>query len=467
MRDQEFKAALDNCLEWIRQGKSLEECVKAYPQHADRLMPFLTSAATLRGMGVPEPSTSGMQRARNNLLTRVAEGSGKEAAVVRGAFKFANIAAVAVAAIFVAGIGFAAAGPGGLFSGSGGDGASEFNSTVISAAPTLLYVQNNDDGQYVYLVLSNQTQYQDANGNAIARTDVRVRDRVWVRAMPSPIGARFFDARLIRLGGPPSEPTAAPPTTQEVTPAPQPTEAPKPTDIPATPKPTDAPVEKTPTPKPTDKPATPKPTEKPVSEKIEFWGVVQIIAPTTIQMQTEWGSKYVHVNGSTQYPAGHPVVGAKVLVLATKQPDGSFVAHKITVKMIEFVGQVTAVNGGTFTVNADGQNKTVLTNGGTSFPNGVPVVGNVVHVFAYKMGDGSYLAKEMTVKTEVESFTGVIVHHDPGTKTIKVDVGGSVKVVCYESAVVEGTLAVGVTVLVEVDHVEGATYFAGLVKVMS
>src|SRR3546814_8265769 len=56
----------------------------------DTLFPDTTLVRSLRGLGVPEPSTSGMQRARNNLLTRVAEGSGKETAVVRGIFEFAN-----------------------------------------------------------------------------------------------------------------------------------------------------------------------------------------------------------------------------------------------------------------------------------------------------------------------------------------------------------------------------------------
>ena len=40
---------------------------------------------------------------------------------------------------------------------------------------------------------------------------------------------------------------------------------------------------------------------------------------------------------------------------------------------------------------------------------------------------------------------------------------------CYENATVYGTLAVGKTVKVKVDHVEGGTYFAapsGYVKVL-
>jgi len=459
MRDQEFRSALDECLELIRQGKSLEQCAKAYPRHADRLMPFLRSAATLRGLGVPEPSTTSMQQARTKLLTRVAEGRGKEAAVLRGIFKFANLTGVAVAAIFVAGMGFvAAAGPGGLFGGSSSSHV-EFRATIISSSPTLLYVQNNDNSQYVYLVLSNQTRYQDANGHAIGRTDVHVRDRVFVRATPSSIGARFFDTHLIRLGGPPSEPTAPP--SHEATPAPEGTKTPAPEATDA-PKPTEKPA----TPKPTDKPATPKPTDKPVSDKVEFWGVVLGISETSLSLQTDMGNVIVHVNGETQYPAGHPFVGVKVWVLGTKQADGSFIGHKITVKTIEFMGQVTAVDGSTFIVNADGYNKTVQTNGETSFPNGVPVVGDTVGVYAYKMGDGSYLAKTMVVKAVVTTFTGVIVEHMPGEFTIKVDVGGTIKVVCYEFGQVQGTLAVGAKVYVEVDHEEAGTFFAGLVKVI-
>jgi hypothetical protein len=127
---------------------------------------------------------------------------------------------------------------------------------------------------------------------------------------------------------------------------------------------------------------------------------------------------------------------------------------------------VTAVSGTTFEVNADGQAKSVRTDGETEFPNGVPVVGNLVAVYAYRMGDGAYLAKTMTVKTEATSFTGVIVQHMPGEFTIKVDVSGTLKIVSYQFSEVQGALVVGATVYVVVDHTEGDTFFAGLVKVM-
>jgi hypothetical protein len=199
---------------------------------------------------------------------------------------------------------------------------------------------------------------------------------------------------------------------------------------------------------------------------MEFAGVVLSVAPSSLVMQTDMGNVVVHVNGETHYPNGHPFVGVKAYVYGTKQGDGSFIGHKVMLKTAEFEGQVKGISGGTFIVNADGHDKTVHTNGATSFPAGMPVVGNTVAVFAYRMGDGSYLATDMTVKNEPEAFTGVIVQHNPGEFTIKVDVSGTHKIVCYEFSEIHGTLAVGVTVYVEVDHIEGGTYFAGLVKVM-
>lgn len=53
--------------------------------------------------------------------------------------------------------------------------------------------------------------------------------------------------------------------------------------------------------------------------------------------------------------------------------------------------------------------------------------------------------------------------------TIWVQVGDVVKAVCYEGANVLGTLGVGATVEVKVDHFDGTTHFtapAGYVKVL-
>jgi hypothetical protein len=460
--ENEFRRALEECLEAVRLGRSPEECAGAYPRFAERLLPLLRSAAALRGLAVPEPTVSSMQKARNALLERVVSGSGKEAAVVRGVFKLANVAGVAVAALFVAGMSLvAAAGPGGLFDGDGEEEThSEFRATVISVAPTLLYVQNTENGEFVFTVLSNQTEFQDAQGRSLARADIQPRARILVRATQSAHGPRFFDAHLIRLMGENPQATKAPTIepTKEAESTPEPTPAP-------TPETTPAPTEKPePTVMPTPK-ETPKPTEKPASQ--EFWGVVLGMSATSLTLQTEMGNVVVRVNNETQYPSGHPVIGAKVLVFGTKQGDGSWIGHRITVKTAEFSGQVSWISGSTIVVKVDGWEKAVQTNGSTAFPNGFPAPGDNVFVYAYKMGDGSYLAIEIGIKPpEPSVFTGMIVKHLPGEFIIKVKVDGVVKVVCYENGDVIGTLVEGATVEVHVDHVEGDTYFAGLVKVL-
>ncbi len=462
MRDNEFRSVLDECLERVRQGQPVDECLKAYPQHAEQLAPYLRSAATLRGLGAPAPAAASMQEARNTLLARVVEG-GRERGVPMGIFKFGNVLAMAVAGLFVASVGvFAAAGGTDIFTGE--DNTQSFDATVISTASTIFYVQT-DANQYLFLHLTNETQYQDAAGHTIGRTDVHVRDHVNVRGTPAE--PRFFNARVVRLIGNGPPPAAATPTDAPV--VVEPTHAPEPAQEP-TPAPTEKPVE---TPKPTEKPAaTPKPTDKPVPPKpdvMEFWGVVTAVADGKVALSTpDYGNVIVYVNGDTQYPDGHPFVGVKVWIRGTKQGDGSVVASKVGFKLADFTGKVVGVNGGTFTVQVDGYPKTVLTNGNTSFPLGVPVVDQTVVVHAAKMGDGSYFAIEMKIKMDAPiSFTGVILEHNAAEFTIKVDVSGTQKIVCFETATVQGTLAVGATVYVEVDHVESGTYFAGLVKVMS
>ena len=84
-------------------------------------------------------------------------------------------------------------------------------------------------------------------------------------------------------------------------------------------------------------------------------------------------------------------------------------------------------------------------------------------VGAYKMSDGTFLAYKVIVKEGV--FSGLITQMGPAPNTIYVNVGGDVKEVCTEFADIIGTLAVGATVEVHVDHTEGSIYFASLVKV--
>jgi hypothetical protein len=159
----------------------------------------------------------------------------------------------------------------------------------------------------------------------------------------------------------------------------------------------------------------------------------------------------------------------KVIVKGTKNADGSFTASYIHVKTAEFSGTIAWVSGSSMGVNAWDTTLTVHWNGQTVFEGPAPQAGKQASVWAYKMGDGSFLAKKVVVKTQSagDYFQGTVISHNPGEFTIQVQVEAQVREVCYEFGDVVGTLAVGKLVKVYVDHVEGPTYFASLVKVLN
>jgi len=359
-------------------------------------------------------------------------------------------------------IGFVAAAGSGVLTGGSNDVA--FNARVVSTSPTLFFVQREDDQSFAYLRFNNGTRFEDASGAAIAWSGIVRNSRVSVEATPSTM-ARFFDTRVVRLMGAASTPTIAP------TPAPTPEPTPAPT-----PEPTPAPTaEPTPKPEPTHEPK-PEPTQepKPTPQFTEFYGVVVEMGESHLVVATDGGNVVVHTSNETQYPNGFPFVGVKVYVAGYKNDDGSVNAVKVMLKGIEFTGKVTAINGSDLIVLADGD-KTVHTNEHTTFPAGLPKVNDFVYVRAWRLGDGTFLATEVKVKPAPSpTFSGVIVGYFPEQFTICVKVAGhsgaqdgpcigfgsDVKTVCYEFAVVEGELAVGKTVDVYKDHLEGNTYFA-------
>ncbi len=501
--DKEFRGILDECLERIRQGQSVEDCLKAYPQQAEQLGPFLRAASILRGLNPPKPSSSTVAAARRRLLERVSGGMGKED-VVKGIFKLAHVAAITVVTLFVAGMGLvAAAGPGGLFSGGGEPDGVTFNARVVSFSSRLWFVQR-DSGDYVWLWV-DEARFEDASGRPLEQMSVQRDDRVFVEATADENSARTFHALLIRM-------------VEEAEPTPTPTPPPEPTATPTA----------TPAPEPT---ATPEPEPEPAPAEVffegwvkeigagsfvlkspdgvrytilfdgetvfttslavgasvrvtawaladgsllarhvevgatEFWGTVLAIGEGSLTLQTDSGTTTVWTGGATFI--GTPFVGVKVWVLGYKQPDGSWNAVKVTVKTIEFMGTVQSFDGSTLVVLSDGVSKTVRTDGNTSYPAGAPSVGSTVSIKAYKMGDGTFLAYEVFVKPQV--FSGVVIANLTAEWTLKVQVGAELKVVCYEFAenkdaiAAAGDLMVGKTVEVHVDHFDGSTYFASKV----
>ncbi|HEU4759501.1 MAG TPA: DUF5666 domain-containing protein, partial [Dehalococcoidia bacterium] len=130
---------------------------------------------------------------------------------------------------------------------------------------------------------------------------------------------------------------------------------------------------------------------------VEFWGTVLGIGETFLSLQTDSGQVTVWTH-EAQF-VGTPFVGVKVWVLGYKQSDGTWLAQKVTVKTIEFLGTVQSFVEGTLLVLSDGATKTVRTDANTSYPAGAPAVGATVDVKAYKMGDGTFLAYEVYVKS--------------------------------------------------------------------
>ena len=501
-----FKRLLEECLERIRQGDSVQSCLDANVEDAAQLQPHLASAAVFRGLRVPVVGT-GKAVARQRLMQSVAAGTGKEEPVF-GVMKFAHVAGAFVGALFLMSVGLVtASGIGGIDSPFGGGGEDhdeilELKGEVLEVSDDRLTIAKGD--HEIEFVVSEDTVFKDENGHEI--DGVQQGDFVIVLAKKDgdvfvAVKVRLLDEDMVH------KPDATP----------KPSATPKPDAIPvpeATPVlPVDEPPPAEPQPasavfegwvkelgdgsfllKQADATkitihfngetvidghlsvgaavrveASVYPDGSIVATRItvtqtEFWGVVVSIGSGHMIVNTEFGQVKVLFGEQTQW-SGDPFPGVKVIIAAVKNADGTYSAKYITVKMAEFSGPIAWLEGAAMGVSAWDTTLTVKWNGATAWQGPDPHVGGQVSVFAYKMGDGTFLAKQIVVKPE--SFQGTVVSHSPGEFTIQVQVEAQVREVCYEFADVIGTLAVGKLVLVEVDHVDASTYFASLVKVLN
>lgn len=67
-------ALLDECIDRINTGESLEECLASYPEHAERLEPLLRSILDIRATCSPMPSPAAKAAARQRFYAALAEG---------------------------------------------------------------------------------------------------------------------------------------------------------------------------------------------------------------------------------------------------------------------------------------------------------------------------------------------------------------------------------------------------------
>jgi hypothetical protein len=64
---QQLEHILDICIDQLKQGKTVEECLQQFPQYADKLRPMLQLAQGLEQMPKPEPSPAYMLSAALSL----------------------------------------------------------------------------------------------------------------------------------------------------------------------------------------------------------------------------------------------------------------------------------------------------------------------------------------------------------------------------------------------------------------
>ncbi|MFQ5878765.1 MAG: DUF5666 domain-containing protein [Dehalococcoidia bacterium] len=106
--DKGFEAALDECLAAMAEGLSLEECLERFPQHAQRLRPFLETAAQVGGVAPPSASHTAPAVARQRFMARAAQlrqvQQRRRPLLLRPA-----VLAAALAIVVLAGSGFTAA----------------------------------------------------------------------------------------------------------------------------------------------------------------------------------------------------------------------------------------------------------------------------------------------------------------------------------------------------------------------
>ena len=71
---ENIRDILDNCIELMLKGRSVEDCLKAYPEQARELESLLRiSAATMQGASAIQPSSEFKGRVRSRLQSMLSD----------------------------------------------------------------------------------------------------------------------------------------------------------------------------------------------------------------------------------------------------------------------------------------------------------------------------------------------------------------------------------------------------------
>jgi len=195
--------ALDRCVDMMRQGASIDECLRRYPQYADALRPQLEAARTL-GVAQPRAQADAAAEARGRArllgavadarrLPPVAEPTMGFVPPLRALFsRFGRLAVVpyalpAVMAMLLLGgaaFGVAAAtgnsGPGNIFSGSRSDRIEIRGVLAAIDAGSLTVTTGAGD---ITVLITPETKFEDQNEANLTPADFVVGAEVKVKAL--------------------------------------------------------------------------------------------------------------------------------------------------------------------------------------------------------------------------------------------------------------------------------------------
>ena len=85
----DLSAALDQCLEWAREGREIESCLARYPEHVDALGPLLEVATELARVHVSAPQVTARVTGQRRMLASLAQKQERQARV-HPVFRFAR-----------------------------------------------------------------------------------------------------------------------------------------------------------------------------------------------------------------------------------------------------------------------------------------------------------------------------------------------------------------------------------------
>ncbi len=493
---------LDECLQQLNQGASIEDCLTPYPSAAAQLAPLLRLAQQVRALRQDEElSHAALQGARQKVLreaVRLKEAQGSSPAVRRIPWRVSlqpllrrSMAAVAAASLLLV-----------MVLGTGAVAASA-NSLP---GDTLYPVKRVSEEVRLLLAFDQQTKAQlqrdmderrieeaKAVANSQRVTELSFRGRVeqiedgqWtVSGVAIEISDDTVIEGAIGLGDPvqvtvrslsdgtlqalsvrsdpqavtpqptvtPTEPEPTPTLTASITltPVPPPTSAPaqpaQPTQPPATstaqptftPRPTF-----TPTPTITPVPPTPAP---PRDVKVRFKGRIEALAAGSWTVD----GQVIRINVDTRIDEqdGQAAVGAMAIVVALRLEDGALLAIEIKIESaspgaeqpFEFQGIIESYGPGQWVVGGH----TLIITESTIIENS-PHRGLLAEVKALRQADGSLVAAHILVRlpTEVVQFEGVILSLDESQWVVD-----GITVRFDDQSVVIGVPVVGAQVEVE------------------